>query len=378
MGFGVRIGIPRNVGILLMAYLVVAMLLLSSINMGFLARAQEPELVPEPSVRQFHEYNRSEGGSSGNGRNINESWGVEINHGNVITKIGAANYTDNRNQTFVSYSQNINFYIGSKFYIAMFMIDHIVLIIGGQEVTVPLKNCDGFDVTNTPVKYDGTIPTLECNFTYRNIRVYSDNPGSTFDLTLLHHYRGDWNQSSIKVEALFDFSDTRLYNGTEYSQGEPFTAEVFYTMCLTDNELEDPDFPGDNTVRPTGITGSSLAYNLTLEDGTPYTLSKLEMDERFTIYDINGAHPMLGYSTMGMSNMSNSKSAMVVHGFPGLAYGETQSLQSDPEITIFHDRVTENWLGPGDTWKAFVIVGLIAMTVAAGTAALLIRKRRRK
>jgi hypothetical protein len=352
-------------------YLFAGMLLLSSINMGFLARAQEPELVPEPSVRQFHEYNRSESNF------VHESWGIEIMHGNVITKIGAANYTDNRNQTFVSYSQNINFYIGSKFYIAMFMIDHIVLIIGDQEVTVPLKNCDGFEVSNTPIEYDGVIPTLECNFTYRDIRVYSDLPGSTFDLTLLHHYRGDWNQSSIKVEALFDFSDTRFYNGTEYGAGEPFAAEVFYTMCLTDNNLENPDFPGDNTVRPTGITGSSLAYNLTLEDGTPYTLSKLEMDERFTIYDTNGAHPAVGYSTMGLCNGSNSKTAMVVHGFPGLIYGETQSIQSDPEITIFHDRVAENWLGPENLWTV-VVAGVIAMTVVAGTAALLIRKRRRK
>jgi hypothetical protein len=344
------------------------------------AQASEPELVPEPTVTEVHEYNRSEGGGD-SFREISEGWRVGIDHGGVAILLGAANYTDSftdetrDNETNVAYSQNINFMIDGKLYIAMFTFDRVVFKIGGQEVIALLKNSDGFDVTHTPVTYDGTIPTLDCNMTFEAVRVYPDIPDSTFDLTLVHHYRGDWNQTSIKVEALFDFSDTEFYNGTEFNAGEPFTVEIRYIMALTD-----PELIGDNTIVPSGATNASLEYNLTLDNGAPYTLSKLEMRDGFTIYDASGARSAIGYSLMEMADRTsvdlqqyNPSSAVVTHGFPNLTYNDTRSIRSDPEITIYHDSIA---VTDSSADKILWILIPVAAGIAAVGIVVFLKKRR--
>jgi hypothetical protein len=257
----------------------------------------------------------------------------------------------------------------------MFKFDRVVFKIGGQEVIARLKTCDGFNVTHTPVKYDGTNPTLDCNMTFEAIRVYSDIPDSTFDLTLAHHFIGDWNQTSIKVEALFDFSDTEFYNGTEFNAGEPFTVEIRYIMALTD-----PELIGDNTIVPSGATNASLEYNLTLDNGAPYTLSKLEMRDGFTIYDASGARSAIGYSLMEMADRTsvdlqqyNPSSAVVTHGFPNLTYNDTRSIRSDPEITIYHDSIA---VTDSSADKILWILIPVAAGIAAVGIVVFLKKRR--
>lgn len=346
------------------------------------AQASEPGLVPEPTVTEVHEYDRSEGGGDST-REISELWRIGIDHGGVAILLGAANYTDTfadetrDDETNVAYSQHINFMTGGKLYIAMFTFDRVVFKIGGQEVVALLKNSDGFDVTHTPVTYDGTIPTLDCNMTFEAVRVYPDIPDSTFDLTLAHHYRGDWNQTSIKVEALFDFSDTEFYNGTEFSAGEPFTVEIRYIMVLTDPELGD-----DNAVMPSGFTDTTLEYDLTLDNGSPYTMSKLEMKDSFTIYNASGAQSATGYSMMEMADPDlvgletyNPKSAMVTHGFPNLTYNDTRSIRSDPEITIYHDSIAVT--DSSADKLLWILIPVAAGIAAVGIAVLLKRRRAR-
>ena len=372
----------RPVRVSTVAFMIAGILTIVGLNLVPSSEAQEsdPELVPEPIVSEVHEYNRSEGGGD-LVREISEGWRIGIDHGGVSILLGAANYTDyftddtRDSETNVAYSQNINFVTGGKLYIAMFMFDRVVFKIGGQEVIARLKTCDGFNVTHTPVKYDGTNPTLDCNMTFEAIRVYSDIPDSTFDLTLAHHFIGDWNQTSIKVEALFDLSNTVFGNGTEFSAGEPFTAEIQYIMVLTDPELGD-----DNAVMPSGVTDTTLEYNLTLDNGSPYTLSKLEMKDSFTIYNASGAQSATGYSMMEMADPDlvgletyNPKSAVVTHGFPNLTYMDTTSVRSDPELTVYHDRIDGS-----ATDLYYLLIPVLAVVAAVVATVIVIGRKRRK
>ena len=359
-------------------FMVASLLIIGSLNMTPFALADEsaPEKVPEPWMTESHFYNKSDGDSNTSNFNY-EAWGITITHGDIKTGISARNYT-NGNRITVDYGQNIMFYIGGKFYIAMFTIDQVVIKIGNSTLMVPLSNCADFELTYTPVKYDGTVPTMDCNITYKNIRVYSDTPDSGFDLTILNHVRGDWNQTSIKVEALLDFSNTHL---SQYSTGEPFTAEIHYIMQLTDPNMKDQGPPDFNTIKPSKYTDTSLEYNMTRDDGSPYTLSKLEMNDNFTIYNASGAHPAVGYSRMDSPNMSgangqtyNHNSRVVTHGFPNLTYKDTLSMKSDPEITVYHDRVTAN-AGTGNLIP-MVAIGAIAAVAAIG-AVVFMRKRKK-
>ncbi len=363
-------------------FIIVGILIVVGANLSLSSEVQgsEPELVPEPAVTEVHQFNQSEG-DGGVVRVISEGWRIGIDHGGVSILLGVANYTDDfadarENETNVAYSQNINFMIGGKLYIAMFTFDRVVFKIGSQEVVALLKYCDGFNVTHTPVEYDGTNPTLECNMTFEAIRVYPDIPNSTFDLTLSHHFRGDWNRTSIKIETLFDLSNTEFCNGTEINVGEPYTVEIRYIMVLTD-----PDLTGDNAVMPSGVTNTTLEYNLTLDSGSPYTLSRLEMRDGFTIYNASGAQPAVGYSMMEMADpaiagleMYNPKSAVVTHGFPNLTYLNTTSVKSDPELTVYHDWVTAG--GATDPYYLFVPVLVVVAAVVA--AIIVVARKRRK
>jgi LPXTG-motif cell wall-anchored protein len=65
---------------------------------------------------------------------------------------------------------------------------------------------------------------------------------------------------------------------------------------------------------------------------------------------------------------------VVTHGFPNLTYKDTLSMKSDPEITVYHDRVTAN-AGTGNLIP-MVAIGAIAAVAAIG-AVVFMRKRKK-
>jgi hypothetical protein len=209
------------------------------------------------------------------------------------------------------------------------------------------------------------------NITFERIQVYESNhTDSTFNLTLLHHFRLDWNQSNIKVEALFDFNHTSLYypfNDTEFNAGGNFTVEIHYNMLLTEAE---PTWGGNPALIPTRRTNTTLEYNLTLDNGSQLTMSKFEMKDSFTIYNGTGASASVGYSSMWVPDKGLNANTVVTHGFPNLTYKDTKSIKSDPEIIVYHDRVTVN------SNALIVATGVIVAVVAIG-AVVFMRKRKK-
>jgi len=360
---------------LITIFAIAGLLFIGSLNIvpSAQADASTSEKVPAPNVSEVHEYNapqRDQYGNVGTGDHINERWGICIEHGGVKIGISATNTTGptSSNKPVVGYGQCIQYSIGGKMYVAMFMLNEglgskdttLEIIIGNQTIYTPLNTSDDFKLTRSPVKYDGPIPTLDFNITFERIRVYQGNHAdSTFDLTFLHHFRGDWNQTNIKVEALFDFSNASFYqsNGTEFSSGEPFTAEIRYIMQLMGPR---------GLVIPTGRTNTTFEYNLTLDNGSPLTVSKLEMKDSFTIYNGTGAIASMGYSSMMDRGL-----AFVTHGFPNMTYKDTKSMKSDPEVIVYHDRVTGNIIP-----ILIAATGVIAAVAAIG-AVVFIRKRRK-
>ena len=205
------------------------------------------------------------------------------------------------------------------------MIMELVFKIGGYGIHAPLGTCGDFELELLSNRYDGTVPTFDCNITFEGIQVYSVGSFivganvSAVDLTLVHHIRGDWNNTHMKIEALLDFTNTRFFNpddgNNEFNSSEPFTAEIWYMMMLANPE----DFATIGPVIPSGYTNTTLEYNMTLDDGSPLTVSRLEMRDSFTIYNASGARDSTGYSSMEM----HGGQAYVTHGFPNMTYKDT-------------------------------------------------------
>jgi LPXTG-motif cell wall-anchored protein len=66
--------------------------------------------------------------------------------------------------------------------------------------------------------------------------------------------------------------------------------------------------------------------------------------------------------------------AVITHGFPNLTYKNTQSIKSDPEITVYHDRVGVT----GNTNLALIAATGVIVAVAATGAVVFMRKRKKK
>jgi hypothetical protein len=332
----------------------------------------DPEPVPEPQVFENHAYNEPGIQNGVQTYFNNEKWSLDISHGDVRTLLMARNITQNGTAS-VDYTFNIQYNIGGKLYIAQFMMVQMMFKIGGQEIAVPLGTCDHFDLTHSPIQYNGTVPSLYCNITYDGVKVYSDSSkSSTVDLTLCHHITADWNQTDIKVEALFDFTNTTFYqlSGTEFNAGEPFTAEIQYRMMLIDNEKMVPE----GLIIPTGSDNSTLKYDLMLDNGAPVTMSKLNMKDDFSVYNASGIYDSVGYSSMVIGPQTQ-----VIHGFPNLIYKDTLSMQSDPEISIYHDRVTAQIDGNNNPnefplWMPLALVGAIGVI---GGAIFIVRRKKK-
>ncbi len=338
------------------------------------AEGSNSELVPEPWVHETHEFNVPIDTSVPDSGVCNEKWSIEVRHGDVLTLLMARNITQD-DQSTVDYTFNIMYTIGDTEYIAQFMIMYVTLVVDQQIITVPLTTCDDFALVVSPVQYNGTVPTFDCAITYKDLRLYSDvSKNSTLDLTLFHHFSADWNQTDVKVEALFDFNNTKLFDestGNELDAGTTFATEIHYGMMVHKAHA----FGTEGPIIPTGNTDGTLEYNLTLDNGAPLRMSKLNMSNAFNVFNGTGAYASMGYSSMNYAAQSH-----VVHGFPNLIYKDTLSMKSDPEITVFHDRVTEDQMNDNNNpsglplWIPIMVIGAIA----AVSVAIVMVKRKKK
>lgn len=320
--------------------------------------------VPEPNVELRHEY-----GNTIDDRTIgNEVWTLDITEGDVTVLLMARNLTTVGTDSYwIDYQFNINYHNGGSLYIAQITAMNMAFVMGDQRVTSPLDSCDRMEMTHTPVVYVNGVPSLYCNITFSGIDVYADGRiESTYDLTLSHHVVVGWNQTDIKVEALFDLADTRLIDpstGSDLAPGSSYAVELPYTMMLTL-----PDSHGQ-PIPPTGHSDTSLEYDLSDANGNPLRVSQLKMNNEFMILNGTGHHDAMGYSSMEYGDLSK-----VIHGFPGLVYGDTTSIKSDPEITVYYDALSGDPLGTLSPW----MIGIIGVVAAAAviTAVILVKRKR--
>jgi hypothetical protein len=357
-----------------------------------LANADEPtpEKVPAPWIRENHEFNVSHlGGGELGGYYTHEGWGIQISHGGSMTALEVRRINNGPNpteETFIDYSNYLSYNVSGRQYSAQFLIMDLNFDVEGTSIGTTLSTCSDFVLNRTPVLYDGAVPTFDCNITFYGIRVYSVTPypagseDSTFDLTLIHHIRGDWNNTQIKIEALLDFSKTRFFspvNSTECPAGTPFTAVIDYRIYVTEMLS---NWTGA-FLKPTSRTDNTLIFDLNQTSGTPLAVSRLDMRDNFTKHNATGDNASVGYSIMGESN---DMFTPVTHKFPNLTYKDTQWMKSDPKMTVYHDTVTEEnnqnpWANGGPRAVNLVqIISACAIIAIGAISTVLFLKRRGK
>ncbi|MEX2682118.1 MAG: hypothetical protein Q6373_010990 [Candidatus Sigynarchaeota archaeon] len=337
------------------------MLAIDTLNLFQHASAQSPgqEKVPTPNIMQIHHYNNDAGNEF-----QHEYWSLTMRCGDTLLNLIADNATrKSEARVSVTYQQNTQYFVGGINYIASLQIVDIAFVIGNQTVATNLTNCAGFVLTYTPVTYNGPVPGFDCNITFDHVQVY---PGtgrdSTFDLSVIHHVNVDWTRSTIITEALFNFTNTRLYgsNGSEFAPATPFCTEIHYGMSLNDQTH-------DIGIAPSGHTDTRLEYNITRENGAPLNVARLNMNNNFTVRNASGSFGQIGYSSMAVG----PQSATATHGFPGLQYKNVASIKSDPDLQVTYDRIGV----PLDPLAIALII--LAAGAAAATCVILVTRWRK-
>ncbi|MHC1679819.1 MAG: hypothetical protein AB9860_01015 [Methanomassiliicoccales archaeon] len=287
------------------------------------------EMVPEPQLLEWHIFNEEKYGVF-----VNEEWALDINNGGTLIKLAARNMTQLQGYA-TDYQFNIHYDINGTTYIAQLYMMDMGIIIDGQEMQVSLATSNDLELNYTPTVYVGNTPTLWCNISFNNISAYSEqHPESTFDLTLSHHIVADWNETRIKVEAMLDLSDLLLFSGQgndiECEDGTQFAMEIRYRLMVGKANSN------EGALTPARYSNTTLEYDLTTSTGAPLTISSMNMENDFTISNASSSYPSTAYSSLNVNG-----GPVAIHGFPGLIYKDTVSLKSDPEITVFHDRESD-------------------------------------
>jgi hypothetical protein len=350
------------------AFFLVATMVTGCLLIAPIASAEDTSAsaVPEPRVDVRHQTS----GNLDDRTLINDMWTTDISDGDVTILLLARNLTSTTSgDSWVDYQSDINYHVGDNLYIAQITIMQIKFLIDGKQIPSVLNTCKKIGMNTSSIETIDGLPSLYCNITYSEIGLQqSSSMQSTFDLTLSHHIVINMTQTDIKVEARFDLSKTVLINpetAEEYASGTPFAIEIPYSMMLTlPNSHGEP-------IPPSGHTDTSLEYNLNMSDGTPISVSKLKMDNNFTVVNKTGS-----YASVGYSNMQYGAQSQVTHGFPNLIYNDTLVVQSDPEITIYHNSLggVLNFLS---NVMVYVIVGAIAVIAVVG-AVFVIKRRKKK
>jgi hypothetical protein len=321
--------------------------------------------VPEPHIEMRHQSSVTVDDVT----KANDMWTMDITDGDVTILLLARNLTNTQtDMSWIDYQSDINYHVGDDLYIAQITIMQIKFLVGDISISSTLDTSDSIGMTYTPVKYVGGLPTIYCNITYTGVDLQqSGSVRSCFDLTLSHHIEVNMTQTIIKVEARFDLSNTTLidpFTTNEYEAGTPFAIEIPYSMMLTlPNSHGEP-------ITPTGHTDTCLEYDLTTSSGTPITVSKLTMANNFTIYNQTGSYGSMGYSSMQYGSRSS-----MTHGFPNLVYKDTSAVQSDPEITIYHDSLALNAGSDLSSMTTYLMLGAVLAIVAAISILLVVRRK---
>ncbi len=345
----------------LSAVLLVMMLMIGGMAVpGALGDGSAEEMVPEPELLEWHIFNEEKYGGF-----VNEEWALDINNGGTLIKLAARNMTQDQGYG-TDYQFNIHYEIDGTLYIAQLMMMEMGVIVGGQGMGVSLSTSDDLEMSYTPIVYEGNTPTLWCNISFNNIRVYNgEHPESTIDLTLSHHIIADWNRTIIKVEAELDLSDLVLFYGqnsdAEIEDGTEFAMEVRYRMGVHKANSD------EGFLSPSSFSNTTLEYNLTTADGAPLTISSMNMKNDFTVTNGTGSRASIAYSYLRFDN-----GPLAVHGFPGLIYNDTVSLKSDPEITVYHDRESDEG---GLSGQMSLIIGAAIIATAVVLMVLIAKKK---
>lgn len=345
----------------LSSVLLVMMLLMGGMAVpGAIGDEAAGEMVPEPQLLEWHNFNETKYGGF-----VNEEWALDINNGGTLIKLAARNMTQGQSYA-TDYQFNIHYVIGGTTYIAQLLMMEMGLIVDGHHMTVGLITSDDLQLSYTPIVYEGNTPTLWCNISFNNIRVYhEDHPESTIDLTLSHHIVADWNRTIIKVEAGFDLSRLVLFDGQdsdiEIEDGTEFAVEMQYRMGVHKANSD------DGFLSPSSFSNTTLEYNLTTDSGAPLTISSMNMKNDFAISNETSSYAATAYSYLRFDN-----GPLSIHGFPGLIYNDTMSLKSDPEITVYHDRESGE---EGQSMSMTMIVGGAIIAAAVVLVALIAKKK---
>ena len=93
------------------------------------------------------------------------------------------------------------------------------------------------------------------------------------------------------------------------------------------------------------------------------------MNNEFLALNDTGSFISEGYSRMQYDSRS-----MVTHGFPGLVYGETRMVKSDPQIIVYYDAIGDPLAQGLSDLPTYLIIGAVTM---AGVAAFMVLRKKR-
>jgi hypothetical protein len=216
----------------------------------------------------------------------------------------------------------------------------------GNTFPIYFYNCSSFDMTTTNITYVNDVPVFNNTITFHDIKVDTYGHGdSSVTLSFTQTFIADWTELKIKTSVSADLSNLKLYaSGSEIPIGSDFAVNFNYAVSLfnqTQVNLQGniTNIPGQPkcVLQPTEISSTNAYYIIPGVANLNYTLADIGLADYYTetlgSTQSNKIASALFYSDPGYD------SANLLETFSHLTYGVTTSIQSDPTVTIAHERI---------------------------------------
>jgi hypothetical protein len=214
----------------------------------------------------------------------------------------------------------------------------------GTLIPIYLYNCSSFDMTTSNITYLDNVPTFNNTIAFHNIQMETHEHGnSSITLMFTQTFIANWTEFSIRTDTFADLSNLTLYNssGNEVLVNSTFSLNFDYSLGLfnqTQVNLQGniTNVPGEPacSLSPSNVTSTEVFYSIPSVGNLQFSLANMTLTDNYV--ESQGNTTFAGKTATSSLDANGDR---LLQTFDNLTYGLTTSIESDPTITIVHDRL---------------------------------------
>jgi len=242
-----------------------------------------------------------------------------------------------------------------------------------QEIPISFVDAQNFTVSAGNVVYQGDLPTVKINCTFKDIAVEAPASG-TINVVIQEIAICNWTALTIRIGSYVDVSNLQL----PIPQGENYSFTFVYQFDMSNSTASNLEGHAVNYM-PTNVTSTSCAFIGNNGTSKQISLADLNLADNYSTLEVSGQSAEREAISYFSATQAPNWAVSCYQTFATLTYGKTLGILSDPTITIQHGRISANEaVLPTNSPVPFIAIGAAVVASVVGIVSYKRRKRKVK